>query len=59
MPNLFIYDDPEHWRNRAKEMRVLAEAMANLETKAIMPRIATDYDRLAEHTERRRGQKQD
>jgi hypothetical protein len=49
---LFMYEDPEHWRSRAEEMRVLAEAIVHPEPKAIMFRIADDYDKLAEFAER-------
>jgi hypothetical protein len=47
MPALF--DDPEHWRSRAEEARVVAEQLSDPEAKRTMLRIATDYDRLAEH----------
>ncbi len=53
MPRLFLYDDPGHWRHRAEEMRVLAEAMQAAEPQKIMLRIAADYERLADHAERR------
>jgi len=49
MPRLI--DDPEHWRSRAEEMRVVAEDMRDPETRATALRIADDYDRLADYAE--------
>jgi len=48
MPHGSIYDDPSHWRKCAKEIRAIADVMNKTEMKAIMLRIAKDYDQLAE-----------
>ncbi len=51
MPPAF---DPKHWKDRADEMRALAEDMKDQTARVIMLQIARDYDRLAE-----RAQQQD
>jgi hypothetical protein len=46
-------NDPEHWRDRAKEMRTLAQDMNDSDTKNTMLRIAAEYDHLAKRAEAR------
>jgi hypothetical protein len=52
MPASFI-NDPEYWRDRAKEKRRLAEAMKDQLSKEKILRIARDYERLAQQAEER------
>lgn len=46
-------NDAEHWRGRAAEMRALAEAMKDVETKERVLKLADDYDKLAERADLR------
>jgi hypothetical protein len=54
MPGTQI-NNSQHWRDRAAEMRALSEAMYEEETRAIMLRLANDYDKLADRAARRSG----
>jgi len=44
-------DNPEYWRFRAEEVRTIADDMKHGEPKAIMLRIAEDYERIAKLVE--------
>ena len=46
-------NNPEFWRFRAEEVRTIADDMKVVEAKAIMTRIAQDYERIAELVEQR------
>jgi hypothetical protein len=41
-------DDPEYWRNRAEETRAKAESFAHRDSKDRLPKIAEEYERLAQ-----------
>jgi len=43
--------DPAQWRFRAEEARTVADQMTHEEARAIIRRIANDYDRLAKLAE--------
>jgi hypothetical protein len=46
-------NDVKHWRDRAVEMRVLADGMKDADVRSIMDRLALDYDKLADRAEDR------
>jgi thymidylate kinase len=48
-----LINDPEHWRDRAREKRALAERLRNEQAKQTVLRVANEYERLAERTEER------
>jgi hypothetical protein len=52
MPNL--PEDPDHWRRRATEVRVIAEQMDDPKERLAMQRSADRYDLLALRAEQRK-----
>ena len=54
-----IYNDPEHWPQRAVEARALAAKMIDPQGKASMLEIAGGYDRVARRAVERLSQVQD
>jgi hypothetical protein len=46
-----LADNAEHWRARGEEMRVVGESMKDPHTRAIMLKIAQDYETLAKGIE--------
>jgi hypothetical protein len=42
-----LLNDPKHWRGRANEMRLIAQEMADPESKRMIRKIADDYESLA------------
>jgi hypothetical protein len=50
---LSLLNDVTHWRNRAEEVRGVAEHLPNPEARRIMLGIAEGYDRLAQGGEAR------
>jgi hypothetical protein len=49
-------NDLEHWRKRA-EARAIAVQMTSPHTKAVMLKIAQDYEKLAKRAEERAGER--
>ena len=46
-------NDASHWRDRATEMRTIADGYSDKEAAQVMLRLAADYDKLAERAEAR------
>ena len=42
------YGDPKHWYDRAVEIRVLADEVANVEARHMMNKLAVEYDKLGD-----------
>ena len=53
MPSSYL-NDPDHWRDRAKEARAMAEDMTDPVSKQKMLDVAANYEHLAQRAEDRR-----
>jgi hypothetical protein len=47
------FDQPERWRERAAQMRTVADAMGDLVARTSMLEIADQYDRHVDRAEQR------
>jgi len=47
-----MFSSAEYWRDKADEVRAIANGMKDEETKRMMAKLASDYDRLSKHAER-------
>jgi hypothetical protein len=52
-PSRSIRDDPEHWRQRAKEARDIAQQMSDPVSREMMLQIGKEYEQIAENARRR------
>ena len=52
-----ILDNPQHWLDRAEEIRAIAADMNDPDTKRLMLGIADGYDKLAERARERASKK--
>jgi hypothetical protein len=50
--------DPERWRQRAEELRAIAEAMTDPAARESLLRSVADYLRLADRSEARRRERE-
>jgi hypothetical protein len=48
-----LLTNPQYWRDRAEEIRVLAERSVHTETKRMLETIVSDYELLARRAEER------
>jgi hypothetical protein len=49
-----VWDEPEHWRKVAEEVRSEAEQMPNGRAKQIMLNIADTYESIARRAQKRK-----
>ena len=48
-----LLDNPEYWRKRAEEARVVAESIRDAKSRETMLGVAEDYERMAMRAEDR------
>jgi hypothetical protein len=46
-----VFGSPAHWRDRAEDLRVMAEQMSEAAVKQSLLRIAARYDKIAKQAE--------
>jgi hypothetical protein len=46
-------NDPEHWRDRAEQVRALADQVSNQKTRDAILGIVADYELLADRAQER------
>jgi len=49
-----MFSSLEYWRDKADEVRAIANCMKDEETKRMMAKLASDYDRLSKQVERQK-----
>jgi len=49
-----MFSSAEYWRDKADEVRAIANCLKDEETKRMMAKLASDYDRLSKHAERQK-----
>jgi len=53
-----VLDDPQHWRDRAEEVRRVAWFVSDQRAKETILRMADEYDQLAHDAEQRAQRRQ-
>ena len=53
-----VLDDPQHWRDRAEEVRRVARFVSDQRAKETILRMADEYDQLAHDAEQRAQRRQ-
>jgi hypothetical protein len=48
-----LLTNPQYWRDRAKEIRGLAERSTHADTKRMLQKIVADYEHLVQRAEQR------
>ena len=47
------FDDPQYWRDRAEQVRALADQVSNQKARDAILRIAAEYELLADRAQER------
>jgi hypothetical protein len=49
-----MFSSAKYWKDKADEVRAIANCMKDEETKRMLAKVASDYDRLSKHAERQK-----